>query len=197
MRVIAGKWRGRPLVAPEGRTTRPITDRVKETLFNVLGSRLGTLASLPAFDVLDCFAGSGALGIEALSRGAESCLFIERDRAALRSLRENLAKLKVGEAARLSVENAWTMRVPPPRTTGGYGLIFLDPPYADVAATSRLVDLLDRLGESLAPDGVLVLRCAVRDEAPVSRLRTLRVADERVVGTMRLTLFERAGGDSS
>lgn len=194
MRVIAGKWRGRPLAAPQGRTTRPITDRVKETLFNILGSRLGTLAALPACAVLDCFAGSGALGIEALSRGASSCLFIERDRAALRCLRENLSKLNAGAAARLSAENAWTMRVPPPDPPG-YGLIFLDPPYADVAATTRLVDLLDRLGESLAPGGLLVLRCALRDEPPVSRLRTLRAADERVIGTMRLTLFEPRSAD--
>ncbi|MFN3510301.1 MAG: RsmD family RNA methyltransferase, partial [Tsuneonella troitsensis] len=84
MRVIAGDWRGRKLVAPKGEATRPTADRTRETLFSMLTSRLGSFDGL---NVVDLFAGSGALGFEALSRGAASCLFVEHDRAALDAIR--------------------------------------------------------------------------------------------------------------
>ncbi|MCE3544070.1 RsmD family RNA methyltransferase, partial [Escherichia coli] len=90
MRVIAGQWRGRPLVAPKGDATRPTADRTREALFSMRASRFGSFEGL---GVADLFAGSGALGIEALSRGAASCLFVEQDRAALDALKANLAKL--------------------------------------------------------------------------------------------------------
>ena len=90
MRVIAGRLRGRPLLAPKGATTRPTADRTREALFSSLTSRIGSFEHLA---VADLFAGSGALGIEALSRGATSCLFVEQDRAALDALRANSAKL--------------------------------------------------------------------------------------------------------
>src|SRR6266542_119913 len=93
MRVIAGSARGRPLVAPRGTGTRPITDRVKETLFGILGERVLDAA------VLDLYAGSGAIGIEALSRGAASCEFVEHDRPAVAAIRENLARAGVAEQA--------------------------------------------------------------------------------------------------
>ncbi|MEO6387785.1 MAG: RsmD family RNA methyltransferase, partial [Croceibacterium sp.] len=87
MRIIAGEWRRRLLKTPEGDTTRPSADRTRETLFAMLTSRLGTFEELA---VADLFAGSGALGLEALSRGAASCLFVEHDPAAIRALRTNL-----------------------------------------------------------------------------------------------------------
>lgn len=122
MRVIAGTHRGRNLVAPEGRNTRPITDRAKESLFNVLGSRFGGPGSLPDLDVLDLFSGSGSLGIESISRGARSCLFVEKDRAALSALRENINTLKLGDAARIAPVNAWSLQPTPP-SPAGFGLI--------------------------------------------------------------------------
>ena len=88
MRIIAGEWRGRPLVAPKGDTTRPTADRTREALFSMLASRLGSFEGLA---VADLFAGSGALGLEALSRGAASCLFVEQDKPALDALRANIA----------------------------------------------------------------------------------------------------------
>ena len=91
LRIIAGQWRGRKLSAPTGDATRPTADRTRETLFSMLVSRLGTVAGLT---VADMFAGSGALGLEALSRGAASCLFVEQDAAALRALRGNIANLQ-------------------------------------------------------------------------------------------------------
>ncbi len=189
MRVIAGRFRGASLIAPAGHTTRPITDRVKEALFSMLGSRFGTLGELPAFDVLDLFAGSGALGLEALSRGARSCLFVERDRTALRTLRQNVAALKLGPAARIVPENAWTLRLPP--SADGYGLIFVDPPYREVEAESRVASLLERTAPRLAADGLLVFRHGVFTPFAPAGIPGLRVLLERRYGKMQLWLLCR------
>src|SRR3546814_2036822 len=97
MRIIAGQWRGRPLVAPKGDATRPTADRTRETLFSMLLSRIGSFEGL---SVGDFFAGSGALGYEALSRGAASCVFVEKDRPALDGIRANGARLGVRPATR-------------------------------------------------------------------------------------------------
>ena len=90
MRIISGQWRSRPLIAPKGDTTRPTADRTRETLFSMLTSRLGSFDDLA---ILDLFAGSGALGLEALSRGAATCTFVEHDAAALKALENNIEKL--------------------------------------------------------------------------------------------------------
>ncbi len=95
MRIIAGEWRGRPLEAPPGQATRPTSDRAREGLFSMLASRIGSFEGL---QVADLFAGTGALGLEALSRGAAHCTFVEKDRAALDVLGANIARL--GAAAR-------------------------------------------------------------------------------------------------
>ncbi len=91
MRIIAGEWRGRPLRGPEGDTTRPTADRTRETLFSMLASRLGSFEGLA---VADLFAGSGALGLEAQSRGAATALFVETDASAVRTIRTNIAALR-------------------------------------------------------------------------------------------------------
>ncbi|MBS0477308.1 MAG: RsmD family RNA methyltransferase, partial [Proteobacteria bacterium] len=94
MRIVAGEWRGRKLQAPAGDATRPTADRTRETLFSMLVSRLGSFEGLA---VADLFAGSGALGLEALSRGAASCVFAEQDPAAIRALRANVAALRAAD----------------------------------------------------------------------------------------------------
>src|SRR5688500_14793859 len=112
MRIIAGEWRGRPLVAPEGRGTRPTSDRAREGLFSMLQSRLGSFDGLR---VADLFAGTGALGLEALSRGAGHCTFVEKDRQALDILRRNIDRLGAGERCEVraqSVEHAAPPREP-------------------------------------------------------------------------------------
>ena len=190
MRVIAGNLGGRKLAAPPGKTTRPITDRVKETLFNIVGARFGTPGLLPGLHVLDLFAGSGALGIEAISRGACSCLFVEHDRGCLRVLRENVTSLGLESVARISAVSAWTLRIPPARDAG-YGLAFADPPYRDARDLLRVADLLERVAPHLAEDGVAVFRHERRSEFPFTALRTLSCVDERVLGTMRIWLFSR------
>ena len=106
MRIIAGEWRGRKLAAPKGDGTRPTADRARETLFAMLTSRLGDFEGL---QIADLFAGSGALGLEALSRGAAHCLFVEQDRAAVDVIRANVATL--GAQARSRVETASVMQL--------------------------------------------------------------------------------------
>ena len=136
MRVIAGQWRGRPLVAPKGDATRPTADRTREALFSMLVSRVGSFDGLA---VADLFAGSGALGIEALSRGAATCLFVEHDRAALDALRANLAKLgAVGDVRAVSVMTLGPAAAP-------LDIVMMDPPYASGAGGVAL-DKLSRLG---------------------------------------------------
>ncbi len=136
MRVIAGSLRGRRLLAPSGSGTRPTTDRVREALFSVLEAR----GALDGDDVrvLDPFAGSGALGIEALSRGASHATFIELDRAAVRILRTNIEDLGVGERSR--VLQADVLAVNQAALDGPFALILLDPPYRlDLARVSDLL----------------------------------------------------------
>lgn len=136
MRVIAGELRGRRLVAPAGTTTRPTSDRVREATFNALTS----LDALEDASVLDLFAGSGALGIEALSRGARHCTFVERDRAALEALRENLQRCGIdGSRADVVVGDGTGV-------VGNWDLVLLDPPYA----FDGWVELLDGLDAELA-----------------------------------------------
>jgi len=190
MRVIAGRFRGAVLKAPPGAYTRPITARVKESLFNILGHRFGSPGLLPDIAVLDLFAGSGALGIESLSRGARSCLFVERDRRTLRVLRANVEKLRLSDVARVAGENAWTVRIPPAEPAG-YGLIFVDPPYRDVADPFNAIALLERVAPHLSKDGLVVFRHTTSVEFSANELRSLRCVDERTFGKMRLLLLQR------
>ncbi|MDF2387388.1 16S rRNA (guanine(966)-N(2))-methyltransferase RsmD [Nostoc ellipsosporum NOK] len=179
MRIIAGEWRGRPLVAPKGDTTRPTADRTREALFSMLASRLGSFEELA---VADLFAGSGALGLEALSRGAASCLFVEQDRTALDALRANIARLgaKAAEVRAGSVLSLGPARAP-------LDLILMDPPYG-TGAGSVALDKLGRLG--WAGPGTWISIETSRDEVPdVAGF----VADvSRVHGKARLTLLRAA-----
>ncbi len=190
MRVISGTYRGRRLVAPVGRTTRPITDGAKEAVFNILGHRFGTPGALPAVEVLDIFAGTGGLGIEAVSRGASRCTFVERNPRALRALRENLRQLGLSKSCRVLTDNAWSMRFPP--TPDGYGVVFFDPPYRDVESPLRIIDVLERVAAQMRADGVVVFRFDSRTEFPTDQLRRLRCADEREISRMRILLLTRA-----
>ncbi|MBE0476247.1 MAG: 16S rRNA (guanine(966)-N(2))-methyltransferase RsmD [Coriobacteriia bacterium] len=144
MRIVAGRWRGRRLSAPRGRLTRPTSDRVREAVFSVLTSQLGP--DLAAAGVLDLFAGSGALGLEALSRGAAAATFVERDPAALMALLANIEALEAGGRARVvAADAAAAVRRPLPGAP--YSLLFLDPPYRiEPAEVGRAVEHLARAG---------------------------------------------------
>ena len=154
MRVIAGTAGGRSLVAPRGAATRPIADRVKETLFAILADRV-----LDAV-VLDLYAGSGAIGIEALSRGASLCDFVEQDRRALAALRENLDRAGVEDRAGVRPMDVSRYLALPdlPR----YDLVTLDPPYA----TRAILAPLERVAAHLAPGAVVVVKHHWRTAMP-------------------------------
>ena len=180
MRIIAGQWRGRKLVAPAGETTMPTSDRTRETLFSMLVSRLGAFEGLT---VADLFAGSGALGIEALSRGAASCIFVEQDAAAIRALRSNLANLRA--QAQSDVRAASVLALGPAKAP--LDLILLDPPYTTGAGVVAL-EKLQRLGW-IGPATWISLETALKESAEIKGLTPVA---ERKVGKAQLTLFRSA-----
>ncbi|WFL76750.1 16S rRNA (guanine(966)-N(2))-methyltransferase RsmD [Altererythrobacter arenosus] len=180
MRIIAGEWRGRKLVAPKGEATRPTADRTRETLFSMLTSRLGTFEGL---SVADLFAGSGALGLEALSRGADNCLFVEQERDALEAIRANVATLNA--RSRSTVNAGSVMALGPAKAP--HDLVLLDPPYG-TGAGSVALDRLLRLGW-IGPATWMALETAADETVDVKGLDV--VADRRV-GKAKLTLLRLA-----
>jgi len=195
MRVIVGRYRGRKLVAPEGLATRPILDRVKQALFDRLGARWGLPGDLPAFDVLDLYAGAGNLGIEALSRGAAFCCFVESAPAALDCLRRNIDQLGEPGPARIVPTDAATALVPPP-PSGAFRLVFLDPPYplsVAVSAATPLGRTLARLGPEipLSPDALVVWRFAREVRLPPTLPGGWVVKNRYDYGTMALAFLTR------
>jgi len=179
MRIIAGIWRGRRLEAPEGRAIRPTSGRAREGLFSMLQSRLGSFEGL---QVADLFAGTGALGLEALSRGAARCTFVERDRAALDILRRNVARL--GAEDRADIRAQAVEHAAPPRRP--CDLILIDPPYGTDLAQAAL----DRVAAPgwLAPGGWVSVEAA--RETP-SAPEGLRIAAERRFGKATLFLIRQ------
>ncbi len=153
MRIIGGAARGRPLEAPRGDATRPTADRTRESVFNILGNKL----DISTARVLDVFAGSGALGLEAISRGAPSAVLVDHDASAVVVMRKNLAALgreAVGHPVRIVKDDAARAIIRLAGTGDRFELCFLDPPYAAVAA---LAAALDRLPAVLAPGAVVVV----------------------------------------
>jgi 16S rRNA (guanine966-N2)-methyltransferase len=178
VRIIAGEWRGRPLDAPPGQGTRPTADRVRETLFSMLTSRLGSFEGLR---VADLYAGSGALGLEALSRGAASVTCVESDRAAAGAIRRNAERLGASERIRILGGSALALPASEP-----FDLIFADPPYAAGSGTA-VVEAVARAGW-LAPGGWMSAETGRDDDvAPAG----FNVETSRVVGRARLTLLRR------
>ena len=178
-RVIAGTARGIRLEAP-GTGTRPLADRVKQTLFAILEP------DLPGAKVLDLFAGSGAAGIEALSRGAASAVFVEHDAGATRVIAANLARTRLaGPNAVVAREDAlrWLHRA----DAGPFDLVIVDPPY-DRAELLR--DALEAVGETLAPGGRVVAKHFWRD-APPARIGLLASERDRRFGETALTFYRR------
>lgn len=173
MRIIAGQHRGRRLIGPEdASTTRPITDRVKEALFSRLVS-LGLLPpgrdeNEPPARVVDIFSGTGSMGLECLSRGAEHCLFLDTDRDAGRRLQQNLETLRLTEQATLRQTSALSPAWVGSLEAHSLAVVFLDPPYAmaeDRATRDLLHQLLANLGPKLEPGGVIVYRTPRSDAA--------------------------------
>jgi 16S rRNA (guanine966-N2)-methyltransferase len=178
MRIIAGTHRGHTIHAPEGRGTRPTSDRVRENVFNIVGPLDGAA-------VLDLYAGSGAMGLEALSRGAAGVTFVERDADAVRAIERNLDKLRL--RATVVRRDALTTLAGEAASGRKYDLVLLDPPY-DMYADLQ-PQLARYLPAVLAVDGVLVVEtdARVRPELPLAE-RT-----SRKYGSVRVTVYEGAG----
>ncbi len=176
MRIIAGEWRGRSLVAPAGPSTRPTADRTRETLFSMLASRLGGFDGLR---VADLYAGSGALGLEALSRGAASVTFVEWDRAATQAIERNIASLGAGDRTRIIAGTAASLPRGEP-----FDLILADPPYG-AGSGDAVVGAVAAAGW-LAPGGWLGIETD-RNEAVDPG--AWRLDATRNVGRARLSLI--------
>ncbi|HEY3917001.1 MAG TPA: 16S rRNA (guanine(966)-N(2))-methyltransferase RsmD [Stellaceae bacterium] len=186
MRIIAGKHRHRVLLAPDGRAVRPTSDRAREAVFDILahGRFSEQDACLDAM-VLDAFAGTGAFGLEALSRGARHASFIERDRGARATLQQNIAAL--GETAHAAIVNGDATR--PPRATAACSLVFLDPPYGEDLAAPALAAL--KQSGWLAKEALVVVEIAAKEE-DLETPAHFETLDERRYGAAKF-VFLRCG----
>ena len=178
MRIIAGQFRGRPLQAPPGPATRPTADRVREALFSMLTSRLGSFEDLR---VADLFAGSGALGFEALSRGAAAITFVETDPKAQAAIKANATKLGIGEKVRILGGSALALSRSDP-----FDLILADPPYASGSGSAVVKAVAD--ADWLSPGGWLSVETERRDSVD---LGDLSIEADRQFGKARITLLRR------
>ncbi len=185
LRIVGGSHRGRRLVAPPGELVRPTSDRAREALFNILshGNFAASGLLFAERPVLDAFAGTGALGLEALSRGASAAAFIESEREALAALRRNVGAL--GEEDRAQIVAGDATR--PPRAAFACAVAFLDPPYHSGLA-GLAVAALAAVGW-LTPNALVVIEVAAREELPLPAGFTLM--DERVYGAARLVFVRR------
>jgi 16S rRNA (guanine966-N2)-methyltransferase len=184
MRIIAGQFRSRVILPPEDDgTTRPITDRVKQSLFDVVTPLLEDAV------VYDCFAGTGSMGLESLSRGAKRAVFFEADRSALGRLKKNIASLGVEASSTVVSGDLFKYFHTAPTPGEAATLIFLDPPYRFLREQpDRLVDLAENLRDHLSPEGFVVFRHDAADQLP---LPPLAQADVRTYGGMQIDLLRR------
>jgi len=190
MRIIAGAKRGMKLLSPKAQVSRPITDRVKESLFSVLYKY-----DLPNGKmVADLFCGVGSLGLEALSRGAGFVTFVEKDPKVIAILEKNIEKAKYAGESKVIRANAFKVGAVLNFDEQKYGLVFVDPPYSatrDVQAGSPLGGLLTLLGEQVSPDGIVVVRTHKRTEL-LEQYGRFQIIDRRRWGTMAVTILKQA-----
>ena len=177
MRIIAGQARSRRLVGPPGMTTRPMTDRVRESLFSSIA------VWIPESVVLDLYAGTGAMGLEALSRGAAQVTFVERDREALIALRANIETIGLGGTVVSGDVDGYLVRA-----RGQFDVVFVDPPYA--VALPSLVETLERVSPLLAQDGIVIVHRRSGEEAPTA-VGELELTRERAYGSAVLWRYEK------
>jgi 16S rRNA (guanine966-N2)-methyltransferase len=181
VRIIGGKHRGQRLIAPAGRSTRPTSDRVRESVFNILAHR----ASIEGSRVLDLFAGSGALGFEALSRGARFCLFVENDAEARAVIRRNADALGVTGMCKIWRRDAAQLGDGAPQVS--FDLVFIDPPYGKDLGSAAIASLLQ--GQWLAQNAMIVLEESTRSVVEIPP--QLQLVDSREYGDTKV-IFCRA-----
>lgn len=199
MRIISGIKRGMTILPPKGDSTRPIIDRVKESIFDVLYK----YNLIEDRCVADLFCGTGSFGLEALSRGAKEVIFVDNNRGAIEILKKNIAKAGFTAQSRVVCANAFKIGAP---AAGGqkYSLVFVDPPYEmsrDSGANSRLGSLLTLLAEQITGDGLVI----ARTEKKINLLDSygdLKIIDKRIWSSMAVCFFglgkddKQAGGDT-
>ena len=170
MRIVSGRLRGRNIATPSGRNTRPTSDQTRESVFNIL-KHADWAPPLEGAIVADIFAGSGALGLEAISRGAEFCLFVEIEPKARAAIRANIEKMKVTEDARLHRYDATKLKIAPGNLRGKFTHIFMDPPYNK----GLWKPVLSRLKQQdlLAENGVIILEESVDAEIEPNEFEVL------------------------
>lgn len=186
MRLVGGQFKGRALTAPKGRSTRPTSDRARETLFNVL-THASWAPSLEGARVIDLFAGSGALGFEALSRGAGFALFVETDHSARGAIRQNIEALGAFGITQLYRRSAVSLGERPAGLEAPFDIAFLDPPYHKGLVETCLKGL--QTGDWLTPDVCLMVETGV-DEAP--DMSGFDVLDTRSSGAAKLWFLKQA-----
>lgn len=178
MRIIAGEWRGRPLAAPQGMATRPTGDRVRETLFSMLASRLGSFEELR---VADLYAGSGALGLEALSRGAAFVCFVEQDARAVAAIRSNVEALGASQRTQILARSASALPSAEP-----FDLILADPPYSKGSGSEAIRNTL--AAGWMKPGSWMAVETERGERVDPA---DCTIEAERHVGRARLTLLRR------
>jgi 16S rRNA (guanine966-N2)-methyltransferase len=184
MRIVGGQFKGRALAAPEGRATRPTSDRAREALFNILAHAAWS-PGLEGRRVIDLFAGSGALGLEAVSRGAAFALFVETDEAARGAIRRNVEVLSLFGVTRIHRRDATSLGVRPAGLGAPFDLAFLDPPYHKGLPERTLPGLV--VGGWLTPGALAVVETAADEAIPA--LAGFDLCDERTYGAAKFTVF--------
>jgi len=195
MRIIAGTKKGMNLLSPKTQISRPITDRVKESLFSVLYKY-----DLPGgARVADVFSGVGSLGLEALSRGAEFVTFVEKDPKVIAVLKQNIEKAGFVEESTVLRTNAFKAGAPVGDGSEKYDLVFVDPPYAtsmNVQHESPLGGLLELLGEQVTADGIVIVRTS-GDVILLEEYGQFQIVERRKWGTMAVTILTKKECESA
>jgi 16S rRNA (guanine966-N2)-methyltransferase len=188
LRIVSGEFRGKALVAPQGQATRPTSDRARQAIFNIL-EHAPWSAGVRDLRVMDLFAGSGALGFEALSRGAAFCLFVETDESARGAIRQNIDAMHLFGRTRVHRRDATALGVRPGADGPAFDLAFLDPPYAKGLGETALARLAE--GGWLADGAVVVFERGVDEES--FNVEGYAELDQRTYGAARVH-FLRFGG---
>ncbi len=184
MRISGGEFKGRVLAAPPGRDTRPTAQRTREAIFNILEHN--NWCTLKGARVIDLFAGSGALGFEALSRGAEFCLFVENNAAARGVIRDNIEILGLFGSTRIHRRDATQLGKKPAPLGERFNLVFLDPPYHKGLGENTLAELIK--GNWLSPGSCAIFECAA-DENP--QIQGWDILDERPYGAAKILFLKK------
>lgn len=186
MRIVAGRFKGKSLIAPQGQATRPTSDRARQAVFNIL-EHAAWAAPLAGARVIDLFAGSGALGLEALSRGAAFCLFVETDAQARGAIRDNVEAFGLFGATRIHRRDATDLGQKPAADGAPFELAFVDPPYRLGLGPRALAELAG--GGWLAEKAVVVLEIGAAEATPV--IPGFELIDERVYGAAKVLFLNR------